>query len=133
MKSFFHINNIILFLFSVNVSFHVSPAYTDKFTISSNGLVTLVAPLDREKISYYDVPIIAKSNKLHDQTILKIQIDDENDNTPQFHPGSCYTLVVPENQDSAVIHAITAFDIDDGKNGDISYNIVGKLLLYFSN
>ncbi|KAF7991481.1 hypothetical protein HCN44_008793 [Aphidius gifuensis] len=109
----------------VNVSFHVSPAYTDKFTISSNGLVTLVAPLDREKISYYDVPIIAKSSKLHDQTILKIQVDDENDNSPQFHPGSCYTLVVPENQDSAVIHAITAFDIDDGKNGDISYNIVG--------
>lgn len=52
---------------------------------------------------------------------------DENDNSPEFRPGSCYTLAVPENQETSVIHTVAASDLDEGKNGEISYSIVGEL------
>lgn len=121
------------FFFPVNVSFHVSPAFTDKFTISSTGVVTLIRPLDRELSAIYYVPILAKSNKLLDQTIIKIEVDDENDNSPVFRTGSCYTLAVPENQNNSIIHTITAVDYDDGKNGEIFYSIVGEFFFQFNS
>lgn len=53
---------------------------------------------------------------------------DENDNSPEFRPGSCYTLAVPENQETSAIHTIAAADLDEGKNGEIYYSIVGEFL-----
>lgn len=92
--------------------------------------MTLAAPLDREKNQRYHIPILAKSTKLLDLTTLEITVQDENDNAPEFRPGSCYTLAVPENQDAAIIHTVAAMDIDEGVNGEISYSIIGKLLNY---
>jgi hypothetical protein len=51
---------------------------------------------------------------------------DENDNSPEFRPGSCYTLAVPENQETTVIHTVAATDLDEGKNGEIFYSIASK-------
>ncbi|KAK0094347.1 hypothetical protein PV326_011173 [Microctonus aethiopoides] len=110
----------------VNVSFHIPAGVADdKFTISSDGIVRLRGPLDREKISHYSVPILAKSSKLLDLTTLDIVIQDENDNAPEFRSGSCYTLAVPENQEASIIHTISAVDNDEGKNGEIIYSIIG--------
>jgi len=52
---------------------------------------------------------------------------DENDNSPEFRPGSCYTLAVPENQETSAIHTVAATDLDDKKNGEIFYTIEGEL------
>lgn len=127
---FNHENNFYLyFYFTVNVSFHIPAGVADdKFTISSDGIVRLRGPLDREKISRYSVPILAKSTKLLDLTTLDIVIQDENDNAPEFRSGSCYTLAVPENQEASIIHTISAVDNDEGKNGEIIYSIIGKNL-----
>ncbi|XP_023290467.1 protein dachsous [Orussus abietinus] len=109
-----------------NVSFSIpSGVADDKFAISPNGLVTLRGILDREVTPRYFVPILARSNKLLDLTNLEVIVLDENDNSPEFKPGSCYTLAVPENQEPAVLHTVAARDIDEGKNGEILYNIVG--------
>nr|XP_033326579.1 protein dachsous [Megalopta genalis] len=109
-----------------NVSFSI-PSYvaSDKFAVSPSGLVTLRGPLNREETARYSVPIIARSSKLLDIGTLEVQVLDENDNSPEFRPGSCYPLAVPENQETAVIHTIAAADLDEGKNGEISYSIVG--------
>lgn len=69
---------------------------------------------------------MARSNKLLDVTILEVIVMDENDNSPEFRPGSCYTLAVPENQETSAIHTVAATDLDGGKNGEISYSIVGE-------
>lgn len=103
-----------------------SNAASDKFTVLPSGLVTLRGPLNREEVSRYSVPILARSSKLLDIATLEVLIMDENDNSPEFRPGSCYTLAVPENQGTAVIHTIAAADLDEGKNGEIYYSIVGK-------
>lgn len=103
-----------------------SNAASDKFTVLPSGLVTLRGPLNREEVSRYSVPILARSSKLLDIATLEVLVMDENDNSPEFRPGSCYTLAVPENQGTAVIHTIAAADLDEGKNGEIYYSIVGK-------
>lgn len=96
------------------------------FAIAPNGLVTLRGLLDREKVARYTVSILARSSKLLDITTLEVIVTDENDNSPEFRPGSCYTLAVPENQEIAAIHTVAATDLDEGKNGEIFYSIVGE-------
>ncbi|XP_063989981.1 protein dachsous [Diachasmimorpha longicaudata] len=109
-----------------NVSFRIPDGVgANKFSISPSGLVTLAEALDRENTEYYYVPILAKSSKLLDLTTLKIVVEDENDNAPEFRTGACYTLAVPENQEISIIHTIAAVDLDSGKNGDITYSIIG--------
>lgn len=110
-----------------NVSFSIpSNVASDKFAVSPRGLVTLRGALNREETARYSVPILARSSKLLDISTLEVLVMDENDNSPEFRPGSCYTLAVPENQQTAVIHTIAAADLDEGKNGEIYYSIVGE-------
>ncbi|XP_076296271.1 dachsous cadherin-related 1 [Lasioglossum baleicum] len=109
-----------------NVNFSIpSNVASDKFAVSTRGLVTLRGPLNREETARYSVPILARSSKLLDISTLEVLVLDENDNSPEFRPGSCYTLAVPENQETAVIHTVAAADLDEGKNGEIYYSVVG--------
>lgn len=113
------------------MSFHIpGGSASDKFAVSKSGVVFLRKSLDREKAPEYYVPILAKSNKILDLTTLQVIVVDENDNPPEFKPGSCYTLAVPENEASSVIHTIAAIDRDEGKNGELMYSIVGE---FFEN
>uniref|UniRef100_A0A1I8NDN4 Cadherin domain-containing protein n=1 Tax=Musca domestica TaxID=7370 RepID=A0A1I8NDN4_MUSDO len=64
-------------------------------------------------------------NGQFDVATLHITITDVNDHAPEFRPGSCYGLSVPENSDLAVIHTIVADDLDEGANGEIVYSIIG--------
>lgn len=109
-----------------NVTFSIPKGVaSDKFIISSSGVVTLRSPLDREEIAHYSVPVLARSAKLLDLTTLEVEVLDENDNNPEFKSGSCYRLELPENQEAAAVHTIAAVDVDEGKNGEIFYSIVG--------
>lgn len=111
----------------------------DHFSIDPiKGIVTTVGSFDREMKDIYIVPIYVeettlKTSKLSssvtqfDTTTLIVKITDINDNAPQFRPGSCYPLSVPENSALAVIHTVVAMDLDDGPNGAIIYSITGKL------
>lgn len=73
---------------------------------------------------------------LFDVATIFIKITDKNDHAPQFPPGICYPLAVPENHEAAIIHTVVATDFDEGQNGDIIYTITGKrpnfLLFLFS-
>ncbi|XP_071648094.1 protein dachsous [Temnothorax longispinosus] len=109
-----------------NVTFSIpSDVASNKFAIAPTGQVTLRSPLDREEVARYSVSVFARSSKLLDITTLEVIVMDENDNSPEFRPGSCYTLAIPENQETSVIHTVAATDLDEGLNGEISYSIVG--------
>lgn len=113
--------------FPGNVTFNiVGDTELDYFGITNSGVVKLKRPLDREEKAHYFIAILARSSKFLDFTTLKITVLDENDNSPAFKSGSCYTLALPENEESAAIHTIAASDTDDGKNGEIFYSIVSK-------
>lgn len=53
---------------------------------------------------------------------------DVNDHAPEFRPGTCYPLAVPENHEATIIHTVVATDLDDGLNGDIIYTITGNFI-----
>lgn len=119
--------NFLVLLCTGNVTFSIaSNTASNKFAIMPSGLVVLQDSLDREEVAHYFVSIVARSNKLLDISILEVIVVDENDNSPEFRPGSCYTLAVPENQEDSAIHTIAATDPDEGKNGEIGYSIAGE-------
>lgn len=117
----------------------------DLFTIDSNrGIVTTRGSIDRESKDVYTIPIYvtevagndfnngyaySKSKStmtLYDVATLVIRINDVNDHAPEFRPGTCYPLAVPENHEATIIHTVVATDLDEGTNGDIIYSITGK-------
>lgn len=115
----------------------------DLFSIdSSRGIVTTRGPIDREARDLYKLPVYvteipstdfgaayAKSKgpmPLFDVATLVIRINDVNDHAPEFRPGTCYPLSVPENHETTIVHTIVATDLDEGLNADIIYTITGK-------
>lgn len=121
----------------------------DLFTVdSSQGIIKTRGPIDRETKDVYMIPIYvtetassgnsftyAKGNKnletLFDVATLVININDVNDHAPEFRPGTCYPLAVPENHEAAIIHTVVATDLDEGLNGDIIYTITGTIFFLF--
>jgi protocadherin-16/23 len=57
---------------------------------------------------------------------VAVRVIDVNDHTPEFRPGTCYPVAVPENSDLAVIHTVVATDLDIGPNGEVTYSITGE-------
>jgi protocadherin-16/23 len=94
--------------------------------------VSLRAPLDRETKDLYTVPVYVSSpprrpgSQQFDVTTVVVRVIDVNDHAPEFRPGTCYTVTVPENSDLAVIHRLVATDLDSGPNGEVTYSITGE-------
>jgi protocadherin-16/23 len=125
----------------------------DCFTVDSlRGIVTTKGTFDRETKDLYTVPIYVmesmttqlKSGTANggkpgkpfktqfDVATIVIRINDVNDHAPEFRPGSCYPLAIPENSELSIIHQVVATDLDEGPNGDITYSITGKNQHYSS-
>lgn len=144
-------DNNFIFNFSVisggNLTYEIPAGVADDyFTVDPiRGIVTTRASFDRETKDFYSVPIYVTESSTSnayrnplphakptygttqfDMTTLVVKITDINDHAPEFRPGTCYPLAVPENNDAAIIHTIVAADLDDGPNGDIVYSILGK-------
>lgn len=94
-----------------------------------SGVVTLRGALDRESSDSYVLPVYVteESSSLFDVATITVRVTDVNDHAPEFRPGACYQLSVPENSELAVIHTVAAWDADAGANGEISYSITGKM------
>ncbi|XP_053692497.1 protein dachsous [Sabethes cyaneus] len=112
----------------------------DHFMVDSiRGIVTTRGPFDRESKDLYTIPIyVTEQNRFKsaasktskdlsqfDVATLVVRITDVNDHAPEFFPGSCYPLAVPENNELSVIHTVVASDADEGLNGEITYSISG--------
>lgn len=132
----------------------------DCFTVDSlRGIVTTKGTFDRETKDLYTVPIYVMesmttqfkssatgtggsaggnnangnsklSKSQFDVATIVIRITDVNDHAPEFRPGSCYPLAIPENSDLSIIHQVVATDSDEGPNGDITYSITGMCCLH---
>lgn len=89
-----------------------------------NGLITVLQPLDRERLDRYSLNITIYDQgvpQMCNWRLLTVIVEDANDNDPRFDRDS-FSAVVAEN--SAVgneVIALTAFDRDMGPNGRLSY------------
>lgn len=91
------------------------------------GIVTLQNRIDRERASRYVFPVYATDEvkSSTDVVTLEVSVLDVNDHSPKFKHDTCHTLIVPENQEPAVVRTVAAVDPDWASNGHVVYSIVG--------
>ncbi|XP_037657950.1 protocadherin beta-18-like [Choloepus didactylus] len=87
--------------------------------------LVLVQPLDREKEPELSLTLSAVdggSPPRSGTAVIRIMVLDLNDNAPEFEQP-VYEVQVPENSplDSLVV-TVSATDLDEGTNGDLSYS-----------
>ncbi|XP_061900010.1 protocadherin alpha-8-like isoform X8 [Entelurus aequoreus] len=116
------LNGKVICSIGEDVPFVLSPSIQDKMY----SLVTK-SPLDREKMSKYDILVVARDAgqpALSSEKTISVFISDVNDNSPEFS-FSPYTFYVTEgNHAGASVFSVKASDRDDNDNAAISYHIV---------
>ncbi|KAM4621842.1 uncharacterized protein ACJ7VT_006136 [Polymixia lowei] len=116
------LNGKVIGYLSEDMPFTLTP------TIQENmyALVTK-SQLDREKLSHYEVTIIAKDAgepALSSMKTIDVVVSDVNDNSPEFSL-SPYTFYVTENNvPAAFMFSVKASDQDENGNALLSYNIL---------
>ncbi|KAM7320193.1 hypothetical protein ACRRTK_020636 [Alexandromys fortis] len=82
--------------------------------------------LDREKVSVYNITVIASdlgAPPLSTETCIALIVADTNDNPPRF-PHTSYTAYIPENNlRGASIFSLTAHDPDSQENAQVTYSV----------
>ncbi|XP_059378011.1 putative protocadherin beta-18 isoform X4 [Carassius carassius] len=106
----------------VSYSFsQISKNILNSFSIdSSNGDITVIAPLDFEKSKKYELNVVATDNGgLTDTAKVMVEITDVNDNAPVINIIS-FSNPLPENSaPETVIAMLNVKDLDSGKNGQV--------------
>ncbi|XP_015284047.1 PREDICTED: protocadherin beta-12-like, partial [Gekko japonicus] len=102
-----------------------------KATVNSYYQLVSQQPLDRERVSEYNITITATdwgSHRLTSTRIINIQISDVNDNAPIFEK-SYYGMQIGENNiPGLLIRLVHAEDQDTEQNAKIRYSVLpGKV------
>lgn len=104
-----------------------SDFYVDPFT----GFLYLIGSLDREKISNYELHIVARDNgtpSLSSDAFIKIFVEDINDNPPKFSIDEFLFKVREDIPRGTVVASVQATDMDLGPNGEIYYSLQEELV-----
>ncbi|XP_053317771.1 protocadherin alpha-5-like isoform X2 [Spea bombifrons] len=121
-------NSITSYELSTNDYFTLEfPKYIHQ--IRSVELV-LKKSLDREKISVHNLTLVAFDGgkpRFNDTTQLVINVDDANDNAPTFNQSFYQCRVTEHVAKGTLVIKLNATDMDQGKNGKISY-VFSKLV-----
>lgn len=115
--------------FNGRVLFSISDGNKENsFNINmENGLITVLQPLDRERLDRYFLNITIYDQgipQMSNWRLLTVIIEDANDNDPQFYQDSFSTLVLENSAIGLEVISITAFDRDMGQNGQLSYKML---------
>nr|XP_029134903.1 protocadherin alpha-8-like isoform X12 [Labrus bergylta] len=84
-------------------------------------------PLDREKVSNYNVSIVATDKgtpPLSGTSVFTIYVSDVNDNAPLFKQPQVNVFVNENSPVGATIKRVTAYDSDVDKNSQLSYSLL---------
>ncbi|KAG8439008.1 hypothetical protein GDO86_005267, partial [Hymenochirus boettgeri] len=106
---------------------HTSESAKEMFNLNSQtGEIYIKGKVDYELANFHELSILAKDKgvpELEGRCILQVEVEDENDNTPEIILTSI-SSEVPEN---AVLETAVAFftvrDKDSGKNGEVKLMI----------
>ncbi|KAM9362525.1 protocadherin-23 [Symphorus nematophorus] len=101
--------------------------YRGRFTINSHtGVVSTTQVLDREDRQNYTLTIQARDygpTPLSSTTQLQLLLLDQNDNIPSFTRKSYQASVSEGLPAGAEVLHVSAFDPDEGSNGDVTYSL----------
>ncbi|XP_038648329.1 protocadherin Fat 4 isoform X1 [Scyliorhinus canicula] len=100
----------------------------EAFTLTPNGLLSLIMNLDRETSAQFALTVIATdagSPVLTGTGTITLIVDDVNDNIPTF-AFKTYHATIPEDVSTGTdVLLVNATDVDEGSNAVISYSLVG--------
>ncbi|XP_045204974.2 protocadherin-11 X-linked-like [Mercenaria mercenaria] len=101
------------------------------FTLSRNGELKTTEGLDREKQNRYEIPVTVTdlgAKQLSNTQYVTIYVTDENDNSPKITfpnaENNTVKFIYPVDTYN-VVTTVAAYDVDDGENGSLSYQITG--------
>lgn len=114
----------------------VEMLYGGMFEIdAAYGKLTTKTTLDREKVSHYQLKVIARDNgtpSLSSTLDISLNVADVNDNKPTIYPGVYFYQVNDGLQPGEFTARIRAFDPDEGQNAKIKYSIVSGAEVRFA-
>lgn len=101
--------------------------HTDKFAIdSSTGTIRTKSQIDREVNKFLTVGVVATDGVNSVTATVTVKILDANDNNPQLDSGQNSVSVSENSSIGAHVTTILATDDDDGKNADITFDLVSN-------
>lgn len=105
----------------------VDRKYPNTFVLDPiTGQLNTVIELDREKISMYEIQVLAKDQGFPPQSstaTIFLKVLDVNDNDPIFYPQRYIESINEELPPGANILQVKAFDLDEGENARIIYKL----------
>ncbi|VDM31387.1 unnamed protein product [Hydatigera taeniaeformis] len=118
-------------IIALSITHPMSPTNSSHFRLEGHtGRLLLAEPLDRETNAEYQLTVRATDRGSPKSQFcdlaLRIHVLDVNDNPPVFGSPSGYRFVIEEEREAgSVVGVVSATDIDEGKNGKISYRLFG--------
>ncbi|KAF2894632.1 hypothetical protein ILUMI_11530 [Ignelater luminosus] len=114
-----------------SVTYSLQPAvqqrYPNTFQLDSlTGQLTTRSKLDREKISKYEIHVIAKDHGIPPQSstaTVFLNILDVNDNNPEFYPQKYFLSVSEDTKTGTSLLKVSASDMDEGENAMITFKL----------
>ncbi|XP_025063474.1 protocadherin Fat 1 isoform X5 [Alligator sinensis] len=103
---------------------------TDIFTIDSvTGVVKVVGALDREIQHVHFLKIEARDQpneepQLFSTVLLKLSLEDINDNPPQFIPSNYHVKIREDLPEGTIITWLEAYDPDLGQSSQVRYSLL---------
>ncbi|MEQ2195050.1 hypothetical protein XENOCAPTIV_006726, partial [Xenoophorus captivus] len=101
--------------------------YGGRFNINSEtGAVSTMQVLDREEVQNYTLTIQAQDSgpmPFSSSSRLHLILLDQNDNAPSFSRESYHASISEGLPSGAEVLQLSAFDPDEGPNGDVTYTL----------
>lgn len=103
---------------------------TEKFAIDRvTGVVKIIQPLDREVQRVHYLKIEARDQAteepwLSSTVLLKVSLDDVNDNPPRFIPPNYSVKVREDLPEGTIIMWLEAYDPDVGQSSQVRYSLL---------
>ncbi len=101
------------------------------FTIDPTlGVIRIAKELDRERMERYELKAYAVDRGTPERStsvIVNIQIEDVNDNAPQFESPTLDLYISENSPIGSTVDTILAIDPDEGVNAEVDYSIIGGL------
>uniref|UniRef100_A0A673UWT3 Cadherin domain-containing protein n=1 Tax=Suricata suricatta TaxID=37032 RepID=A0A673UWT3_SURSU len=110
----------------ITYSFHRTG---DVFSMNSkSGEITTLRTLDFEKIKEYSLVVEARDGGgLAAQCTVEVNIQDENDNSPEITFHSLAEMILENAAPGTLIALIKIYDQDSGENGEVNCRLEGEV------
>uniref|UniRef100_A0A182YNW8 Cadherin domain-containing protein n=1 Tax=Anopheles stephensi TaxID=30069 RepID=A0A182YNW8_ANOST len=93
------------------------------------GVLTVVAPLDRERQEVYELKIRATDGggdqntpALYSDALVRVTVDDINDNAPEFSVQDLTVRIREDVPRGTLVTVVSAVDLDSGTSSEIVYS-----------